>query len=59
MGLSKTEANLEIAKKENAAILYEDNYQDHYSGYDPNSPESNIIFLYQKCLYGSKYYIGS
>ncbi|MGI6717594.1 MAG: N-acetylmuramoyl-L-alanine amidase [Bacteroidales bacterium] len=48
MGLSKTEANLEIAKKENAAILYEDNYQDHYSGYDPNSPESNIIFsLYQ------------
>ncbi len=48
MGLAKSEANLAIAKKENAAILYEDNYEDHYGGYDPNSPESNIIFsLYQ------------
>lgn len=47
MGLDKSEANLEIARKENAVILMEDNYSDRYD-YDPNSPEAYIIFsLYQ------------
>lgn len=44
MGLSKSEENLEVAKLENASILYEEDYLETYSGYDPNSPESNIIF---------------
>lgn len=44
MGLHRTEANLEVARKENAAILFEENYKEIYDGYDPNSPESSIIF---------------
>jgi N-acetylmuramoyl-L-alanine amidase len=44
MGLSKSNEILEVAKKENAVILLEDNYASKYGGYDPNSPVSYIIF---------------
>ena len=48
MGLDKTAKNLAVVKKENSVILQEDNYQEQYGSFNPNSPESYIIFsLYQ------------
>lgn len=42
LGLRGNKKNLEIAKRENAAILLENNYRDKYKGFDPNSAESVI-----------------
>ncbi|MBL7864990.1 MAG: N-acetylmuramoyl-L-alanine amidase [Cyclobacteriaceae bacterium] len=44
MGLHKSEANLDVAKRENAVILLDNNYEERYEGFDPNTPESNILF---------------
>lgn len=46
MGLHKTQGNLDVAKRENAAIKFESNYKtnERYGGFDPNSPEGHIIF---------------
>ncbi len=42
MGLHVSQANLDVAKRENAVIKLEDNYEKTYEGFDPESPEAMI-----------------
>ena len=51
LGLSKSEANLAVAKRENAVILYESDYKSRYAGFNPNSAESYIIFEFMQDRY--------
>ena len=44
MGLHKSNANLNVAMKENAAITFEEDAGTAYEGFDANSPESYIRF---------------
>ena len=54
MGLHKTEGNLNVAKRENAVILKEANYQQTYKGFNPNSPLAHIMLAnYQHAFMGS------
>ena len=36
--------NLELCKRENSVILLEDDYTTKYQGFDPNDPQSYILF---------------
>ena len=46
--------NLDLVKRENSVIMLEDNYQTTYQGFDPNDPQSSIIFsLMQNAHLGS------
>lgn len=53
MGESKNEANLNVAKKENSAILLESNTKA-YGNFDPNSTEAYIIFSLNQSIYQSQ-----
>lgn len=54
LGLAKSQANLEVAKRENSVILFEDDYKTRYAGFDPNSAESYIIFEFMQDKYMSQ-----
>ncbi len=44
MGMRRSDEKLSAAQRENSVITIEEDYQEHYEGYDPNSPESAIMF---------------
>lgn len=53
MGLHKNHGNLDVSRRENAALHLEENYKvsGHYSDFDPSSTEANIILsLYQNAF---------
>jgi len=61
MGISNEKGKLNTAKRENAAMLLEDNYQKTYDGFDPESDEAYIImslwtgaFIEQSASFASK-----
>lgn len=44
LGTHKDNDNQQVARRENAVMVLENDYQTTYQGFDPNSDESNIIF---------------
>lgn len=44
LGLHRSAANLEVAKRENAVIMLESDYSTTYQGFNPESTESYIMF---------------
>ncbi len=60
LGLHRSKDNLDVAKRENASIYLEKDYQKNYEGYDPESPEAEIFasvwqsaYLEQSILFAS------
>ena len=51
MGLNYSERSMRVAQKENSVIYLEDNYKENYDGFDPNTPESYIIFSLTSNIY--------
>lgn len=43
LGLHRAEDNLDVAKRENASILLEEDFEKTYDGFDPYSAEGHII----------------
>lgn len=44
LGLHRSADNLDVAKRENAVMTLDDNFEETYEGFDPESAESYIIF---------------
>ncbi|HIZ88260.1 MAG TPA: N-acetylmuramoyl-L-alanine amidase [Candidatus Coprenecus pullistercoris] len=44
MGQGKSGENFEICRQENSVIVLEEDYSSNYQGFDPDDPESYIIF---------------
>lgn len=48
LGMHRAADNLEVAKRENEAIMLEKDYENRYEGFDPKSSESYIIFEFMQ-----------
>ena len=44
LGMHRASDNFDVAKRENSVILIEQDYKQHYEGFDPSSSESYIMF---------------
>ena len=44
MGLRRSNEKFSAALRENNVVTYEKNYKEKYNGYDPKSPENQIMF---------------
>ncbi|GAB4007803.1 N-acetylmuramoyl-L-alanine amidase [Spirosoma sp. KCTC 42546] len=54
LGLHRTQSNLDVARRENAVILQEKNYEQTYKGFNPNSPLATIMLAnYQHAFIAS------
>ncbi|MDO5522693.1 MAG: N-acetylmuramoyl-L-alanine amidase [Bacteroidia bacterium] len=51
LGLHRSKDNLDVAKAENSVILYEEDYSTKYQGFNPNEPESYIMFEFMTDQY--------
>ncbi len=51
LGLAKTKGNLDVAMRENAVMLLEDDYKSKYKGFDPTSVDSYIMFEFMQDKY--------
>ncbi|CAH8282073.1 N-acetylmuramoyl-L-alanine amidase [Mariniflexile fucanivorans] len=48
LAVGNANQNLEVAKAENEVIYLEDDYEKHYKGFDPSSPESFMSILFSQ-----------
>lgn len=51
LGAKNSERNMAVAKAENEVIFLEDNYEQHYEGFDPSSAESTIALTIEQEVY--------
>lgn len=51
LGLGRSAENQEVARRENSVIKLEEDYTTKYEGFDPDSPESYIIFEFMSNNY--------
>lgn len=51
LGMHRTKDNLAVAKRENAAIKYEKDYQTRYGGLDPDSDGGHILATFYQNQY--------
>ncbi|HEY1038038.1 MAG TPA: N-acetylmuramoyl-L-alanine amidase, partial [Bacteroidia bacterium] len=51
MGIKNEKGAMEVAKRENASMLLEDNYEKTYGGFDPNSDEAYILMTITTSAY--------
>lgn len=54
LGVDKMQSNLDVAMRENAVMLLEDDYKTNYEGFDPSSVDSYIMFELMQDQYFDK-----